>query len=373
MLIGIDASRANQEKKTGVGWYAYHLLQELKKITPDNVRVVLYTDKPLRGELAVLPANWSEKVLHWPLQRLWTQIRLSWEMFINPPDILFIPAHVFPIIHPHKTVMTVHDVAALRFSSSYNRFERWYSVWSAKFAVKNLWKVIVPSEFVKKELSSDFRFKDLHKVEVIYHGYDKRYELNDKKIEDIKQILDNYSIYQPYLLSVGRLEEKKNTVNIIKAFEKVRLQLPDIKFSLVLVGEPGYGYEKVKQAIENSQFENDIIIPGWVSEADLPYLFAGAELFVFPSLYEGFGLPVLQAFVSRVPVVASKGGSLPEIGGEAGLYVDPASVEELSTVILQLLKNQELKNKQIEKGLERIKNFSWEKSARETWRLLLQS
>ena len=143
MIIGIDASRANEEQKTGVGWYAWHVIQELKHLTtlPLNhtttrqpLRVVLYTNKPLMGDLAVLPEGWSEKVLQWFPGRLWTQIRLSFEMLVNPPDVLFIPAHVFPIIHPKKTVMTVHDIAAIKFPESYNWFERWYSVWSAKFA-----------------------------------------------------------------------------------------------------------------------------------------------------------------------------------------------------------------------------------------------
>ena len=127
MLIGIDASRANHQERTGVEEYAFQLIQHLKEITPDTVQVVLYTDKKLLGKLGELPKNWEEKILNWPF-RFWTQIRLSWEMLVKPPEVLFIPAHVFPIIHPKKTVMTVHDIAALKFPESYNWFERWYSV-----------------------------------------------------------------------------------------------------------------------------------------------------------------------------------------------------------------------------------------------------
>src|SRR3989338_7400368 len=178
MIIGIDASRANNEQKTGVGWYAYHLIQELKKTNSQfpipNYRVVLYSDRPLEGELAHLPEHWESKVLRWPPKRLWTQMRLSWEMLVRPPDVLFIPAHVFPIIHPKKTVMTVHDVAAVRFPETYNWFELWYTIWSAKTALKKLWKIIVPSEFTKTELSAMSADKNSQNVVVIPHGYDEK-------------------------------------------------------------------------------------------------------------------------------------------------------------------------------------------------------
>src|SRR3989339_1868807 len=149
MKIGIDASRANNLQKTGVEWYSYFLLKNLKKIIPEDIEVVLYTREKLQGDLAELPKNWSNKVLCWPPKIFWTQIRLSLEMLFHKPDILFVPAHVCPIIHPKKTVMTVHDIAALRFPDSYNWLEEWYSLASVRFALKNISKIITPSQFTK--------------------------------------------------------------------------------------------------------------------------------------------------------------------------------------------------------------------------------
>ena len=177
MVIGIDASRANHEEKTGVEWYAWHLIEEFKKIIPDTHRVILYSDEPLRGALSVLPAHWESRVLRWPPRRLWTQVRLSYEMLVRRPDVLFIPAHVCPIIHPDRTVMTVHDIAAVQFPETYSRFEHWYSLSSARYAVKRLWRVIVPSEHVKKQLLA-FVQHDVstpHNIVVIHHGFDRRY------------------------------------------------------------------------------------------------------------------------------------------------------------------------------------------------------
>lgn len=370
MIIGIDASRANEEKKTGVGWYAYHVIQEMKKITPDNVRVVLYTNKSLQGELAELPENWEEKVLGWKPGRFWTQVRLSWEMLWYAPDVLFIPAHVFPIIHPKKTVMTLHDIAAIRFPDAYNWFEKWYTLWSAKTALKKLWKVITISEFTKSELSSEFRVQSSEKIKVIHLGFDKIY----KKIEDknkIEEVLEKYNIKQPYLYSVGRLETKKNTINTIKAFEKLKTVNNDL--SLVLVGGKGHGYEEVESVINNSKFKNDIITLGWVENSVLPILVNGAEVFVSPSLYEGFGIPVLEAQACSTPVVTAKGSSLEEVGGDGCVYVDPQNVEEIMDSISKLMTDNELRNEKIAKGLKNIKRFSWEKCAKATLEVLIEN
>ncbi|MBI5222158.1 MAG: glycosyltransferase family 4 protein [Candidatus Magasanikbacteria bacterium] len=391
MLVGIDASRANEDQKTGVGWYAWHLVEELKHIitsshhhfiTREPVKVILYTREELKGELANLPDGWTQKVLKWPLRRLWTQVRLSWEMLFHPPDILFIPAHVFPIIHPPKTVMMVHDAAALRFPKSYNWFERWYTVWSAKHAVKKLWKVIVPSEFTKNELlvisakggsasgGSNQSLVD-EKIRVIPHGCGegyKRYEIGDKRVGEV---LKKYHIEKPFVLSVGRLEEKKNTARIIQSFNAVR-QLSSITYhlSLVLVGTVGHGYQKVEAAINNSSYKKDIKTLGYVSPDDLPYIMNAAEVFVCPSLYEGFGLPILEAMACGAPVIASRGNALEEVGGDACVYVDATNVDEIASAIKRLSRDQASRKQLIEKGLERVKGYSWEKSASETARLL---
>src|SRR3989338_408988 len=238
MIIGIDASRANREQKTGVEWYAFHLFEQMKKSKIINhkseIKFVLYSDVPLRGELAELQEGWSSKVLKWPPKRLWTQVRLSWEMLVHPPDVLFIPAHVAPVVHPKKTVVMVHDVGAVRFPESYNWFQRWYAVWGARKALNHLWKVIVPSEFTKKELASlqvgKFASEKTH---VIQHGYDTRYCKKD--IGDIEKILEKYSINTPFILCVGRLEEKKNTVRLIEAFEFLKQNLPHRQASYTLL------------------------------------------------------------------------------------------------------------------------------------------
>lgn len=365
MYIGIDASRANHDKKTGVEWYAWHIIQEMKKIIPDNVRVVLYSRVELKGELAELPENWESKVLYWPPKRLWTHLRLSWEMLLNRPDVLFVPSHVFPIIHPKKTVMTVHDIAASEFPGSYSWFQKWYTVWSARYAVKKLWKAIVPSQFVKNSLEQS------NKVVVIPHGYDKKYRkiYNQEKIQDI---LYKYNIKKPFILSIGRLEEKKNTKRIIQAFNYFcdNHKLANNNYQLVLVGNPGYGYSQVKDEVRQSPYKHNIILPGWVDPEDIAYIMNAAEVFVFPSLYEGFGLPVLEAMACGVPVVASDLGSIREVGERACEYIDKNNFEDMAKRVIKVLQDDNLKREKVIQGFRRAENFSWEKCALETLNIL---
>lgn len=382
MIIGIDASRANLSEKTGVEWYAWHLIENLKKQsianadfeTGNNIQFVLYSYKPLQGDLAKLPKNWTTKVLDWPPKRFWTQIRLSWEMFRNPPDVLFVPSHVFPIIHPAKTVMTVHDVAASRFPKSYSAFQGWYTLWAAKYAVHHLWRVIVPSLFTKKELSDISRmgYKNIEgKIKVIKHGYDKQYKKTYDKFA-MNQVLEKYKITQPFLLNVGRLEERKNTKRIIQAFNHLSHNSKPENYNLVLIGNPGYGYEEVAKAIEESPYSDKILRLGWVKTEDIVFLMNAAEAFVFTSLHEGFGLPVLEAMACGTPIVASRGSCTEELAGDACVYVDPTDIWSITQGITELLKDSELRNNNIKKGLERVQNFSWENCARDTYELLME-
>jgi len=369
MIIGIDATRANDEQKTGVGWYAFFLIQELKKIIPKEVNVILYTDKPLSGELKDLPENWKEKVLAWPPKKLWTQIRLSFEMLFHAPDVLFIPAHVFPLIHPKKTIMTVHDIASHRFPHSYSFFERWYSLLSAKFAGKYLWKVITPSYFTKKEMEDVFHLgkKESEKISVVHLGYDETYNL-EKKNSDI-DIIKKYGIVKSYFLSLGRLEEKKNTKESIRAFTLWRKRNKK-DFQFVCVGGPGFGYEEIQKEKKKNEFFEDILELGWIPPNELKIILRHAKVFVFSSLYEGFGIPVLEAMASGVPVVATKGHSVEEIGGDALWYAKSTKAEDIAEILQELSRLEGERNKKIQKGLERVKQFSWKKTAEETWNIL---
>ena len=209
MKIGIDASRANTVQRTGVENYAFFVIQELKKIISVEHQVFLYSREKLEEKIAQLPDHWSSNVLKTPGKKLWTQLRLSWEMLRRPTDVLFVPAHVMPLIHPKKTIAVIHDVAALRFPKSYSLFERWYNWFATKLAVKRAWKIVVPSQFTKDEILELFPVVRAEKIIVVAEGYDHmQFNLGiDSTVS--AQVLVRLGISKPYIFFVGRLEDKK--------------------------------------------------------------------------------------------------------------------------------------------------------------------
>ncbi len=378
MIIGIDISRANRPKKTGVEWYVFFLIQEMKKLAMEKkeiqeVKFRLYSDTPVSGVLGELPENWEIKVLKWWPRRFWTQIRLSIEMCIHKPDILFIPAHVPPVVQPKKTVMTIHDIAGIRYPESYSHFERWYSVFSAKQAMRSSWKMITPSQFTKDELQRNFGSSRSKDIVVIPHGYDMHFRPLDQ--EEAKKIATVYGVTQPFLMSIGRMESKKNTARIIDAFHILKSSGEEElqKLQLLLVGKPGYGYESVAQAIEHSPYRDDIIIPGWVAQEHVPALMNAASVFVFPSIYEGFGLPILEAMACGTPVVTTTGHAAQEVGGRAAIYIHPERTEDIALATRRLLLDTKFRHAQIEAGLRQVTAFSWERAAQKTLQVLMSS
>ncbi len=357
MIIGIDASRANSEQRTGVENYAFFVIQALmQELGDDEVR--LYTREHLNDSWGALPERWSSRVLHMPFGRFWTQLRLSWEMFVRRPDVLFVPAHVMPLVSPKKTVVVIHDVAPMRFPESYSWFEKWYGIWSTRFALKRASTVVVPSEFTKQELVEFFPEAARAEIVVIPEAYDAQRFHPEVEVGDV---LDTYGVTKPYVFFVGRIEEKKNVAQLVKAFEKLKEE-KDIQ--LVLAGKPGFGYEVVAGAIAQSQYKDDILELGFVPDEDLPALYKDAEVFSFATQYEGFGIPVLEALAVGTPVVVQAGGAAQEVGGDAVIAVEDGAGNLANGILAAIEKNDAAQ------GAAHAQKFSWKKAAKELKKVL---
>jgi glycosyltransferase involved in cell wall biosynthesis len=370
MFIGIEASHANKDKRTGVEEYCWRIIQELKKQIPSSVRVVLYSERPLANELGAMPANWEIKILPWPFSKGWSQVRLSLEFLFHPPDVFFAPGQLVPFICPKNTVATIHDSAFMVFPRAYGFFGRQYLKVMNRLVLKNSKIIITPSEFTRQELRRLYNY-DVSRVKVVPHGYDKNiFKKMELAEEEKNNFLAKFNITKPFYLSVGRLEEKKNTANIVRAFDLIK---KEVDAAMVLAGTPRRGFDEVKKAIDASPNRKDIITPGWVGSEDVAHLYNLAEAFIFPSLYEGFGLPVLDAMACGCPVIASKGNSLEEVGGDAAVYVSADKPREIAEKISKILSDRILRQKMSENGLVWVKNFSWEKTARLTWAVLSEA
>lgn len=369
MTIGIDASRAFLKRRTGIEEYAYQVISHLRDVLPADAQVVLYVRKKLsfhhgRMHMIVpeidfaLPKNWRVRAIWAP--RFWTQIGLSFEMLLHTPDVLFVPAHTVPLIHPKKTVVTIHGLEYEFCPEGYSFLERVYMHYSIMLSCKVASMVICVSENTKKDVMKLYEVEE-EKIRVIYEGYERNFQAGSTPISQRKK---------PYMLFIGRLEERKNVARMIGAFEILKEKY-QISHELVLVGKPGYGYEKIRLRILDSRFKNEIQEVGYVDEAEKWRLLKGADVFLFPTLYEGFGIPVLEAQSVGAPVVTSNTSSLLEVAGNGAVLVDPLNVESIALGARKLISDQGFRNGIIERATRNASRFSWLSCARSIAKLLV--
>jgi glycosyltransferase involved in cell wall biosynthesis len=351
MKIGIDGSRAFLKQRTGVEEYSYQVIKRLQGRLKEH-QVILY----LRSYQVVdfsMPPNWRIKKVRFP--RFWTQIGLSLELFLHPVDVLFVPAHTAPFFHPKKTVVTVHGLEYEIMPEAYSFFERLYMRFSIKNSCRWAKKIIAVSKNTKRDLMNLYDVPE-KKINLVYEGYeDGTGEMNLGEGEEILKL-------KPYLLFIGRLEKRKNILGIVEAFDLFKKKTK-AKHKLVLGGRFGYGEEEIKARIEKSEYKEDIILFGFVSDVRKWQLFKNAEVFLFPTLYEGFGLPVLEAQSQGVPVITSNTSSLPEVAGGSAFLVDPAEAGLISEAMVSLIQNEKMAKDMVKKGYENIKRFSWKNCA----------
>ncbi|MDD5627223.1 MAG: glycosyltransferase family 1 protein [Patescibacteria group bacterium] len=390
MLIGIDASRGFLKKRTGVEEYSYQIVKALIKVDSQN-QYILYLNGQENEEVArgiVWPSNFKLKNI--PFPRLWVHLALCIAAWRDKLDVLFIPAQAMPIFYPRETVVTLHGLEYEHYPESYSAWRRFYLRWTTRFSLKHAAKIIAVSENTKKDLIKMYG-GDAEKIKVVYHGFSVsaptssflpaqgRGSVRTPSISPLERGSEfpllskegSREVLNPFLLSIGRLEKRKNIINLIKTFEL--LKGDGFRGELVLVGKPGYGYSEIKKAILSSPDQKDIIEKGYVPEEEKWQILQSAAVFIFPSFYEGFGMPLLEAFAADVPVAASNTSSLPEIGGDACVYFNPENVDDIARKIREVLASNNLRQDLIQKGQTRLANFSWQKCGRETLFILIKN
>lgn len=277
-------------------------------------------------------------------------------------DVFFAPDSKLPFGLPKqmRKIVTVHDLAVFKFPETYQRSRVLY--WQQLFAssVRRADRVVAISEATKRDLQEILRVPE-EKIKIIYNGVCDEFKKPASTI-DFRRIREKYRLPENYILFVGIFSPRKNLTRLIEAFSELRHQYR-LPHKLVIAGETGWKYHDDLARVAKLGLENQIYFPGYIDEADLPHLYAMADALAYPSLYEGFGLPLVEAMACGTPVVASRTSSMPEVVGNAGLLVDPYSVQEICDALAKVLIDRKLHDQLTELGLERVKRFSWQKAA----------
>jgi glycosyltransferase involved in cell wall biosynthesis len=297
------------------------------------------------------------------MARLWHRLRLPVpvEMFTGPLDVFYSPDFVLPPTrHATRTLLTVHDLSYLHYPEHFVPKLVRYLERSVSRSVDRADWVFADSEATRSDLIAHLG-APAGKVEVLYSGVDPRFS-EEKEPGESEHLRARYGLTAgSYILSVGTIQPRKNYVRLIQAFAQLQTHNSANK-QLVVAGGRGWLYEEI--FAEAEKHGDRVRILGFVDETDLPALYRNAALFVFPSLYEGFGLPVLEAMASGVPVICSNVSSLPEVAGDAALLVDPLNIEGLSEAMMRALEDPDLRHKMVARGLAQASRFTWARAAR---------
>lgn len=363
MLIGLDISRLATTQRTGTEHYTRALLDALLAHDRHN-RYRLYCNQP-PAVLPMLPPNAALRSI--PLPRAWTHARLSWEMLQAPPDVLFVPAHALPLALPRRSVVTIHDLGIVHHPDAHTLAQRMYHRVFTPLSVHRATKIIAISHATKRDLIALYNVP-AHKIAVVYHGVEPRFKPLPHVA--VAPVLQRYGLDQPFLLFVSTVQPRKNVVRLIESFARARRMLGAQPLTLVLAGKRGWLTEQIERRAAAIGVGEHVRFLGYVPDDDLPALLNGALAYVVPSLYEGFGMTVLEAQACGTPVLASDVSSLPEVVGDAGLLVDPQDVAAIANGIVRLVADGNLRMRLRERGLQHAARWTWERTAQQTLAVL---
>lgn len=369
LKIAFDAQPLVDGEKTGVGFCEAGIVRSLVSLFSEHKYVLDYFSfkKDVRGLIVSYEKDCTFNGCNWIpgsiYKLIWAFFPVPYRLFFGRNSDLthFFNFHVPPGVYGKK-VSTVHDLAFKVFPETVRLKTKIMLNLTLKKSCRRADKITTVSQFTKEEL---MKFLDVpeSKIVVVPNGVDlNRFfpQIDGLIIDGIKS---KYGIDGQYLLYLGTLEPRKNIERLIKAYALLKSILPDAP-KLVLAGRKGWMYESIFKTVSELKLENSVIFTGYIEDSEAPALLGGATAFLFPSLYEGFGMPPLEAMACGTPVLTSNCSSLPEVVGDAAVLVDPYSVEEIAEGMERLVTDAGLRKELSEKGLERAKDFTWERSAK---------
>lgn len=367
MIIGIDGNEANVvNRSTGVHQYSFQILwsfYRINKTTSSSNSFIIYLSKPPLSDLPKENTNWKYVVI--PGNRMWLLTKLTPRLiFSREVDVFFSPSHYLPLLTRIPMICTIHDLGYLVFTEQFRRYDFWQlKYWTAISIIISKY-IIAVSKSTSSDIVRHYKFAS-KKISVVPHGYNKDIFNNQISSELVRRVLKKFDIGKNYILFLSLLKPSKNLEGVIEAFNKICKKHKDIK--LVVAGRKGWLYESIYKRVIDLNLEDKIIFTDYVDELDKPLLLKGAKMLVSPSFWEGFGMHVLEALACGTPVIISKEGSLPEVAGDVGFYVDPKETTQISSAIERILDmSGKSYNKLSDKCRLQASKFSWEKSGKQT-------
>lgn len=344
--------------RVGSGEISFEVLKNLYTLDKRNNYKIFLPIKPT-SDMPTEREGWEYIIL--PNQKLWTATALTKRLFSKKDklNVFFSPTHYLPLYVGCPSMVSILDLSYIHFPQLFNSKDMYQLKLWGRYSANKASKVFTISEASKNDIINYYKLPS-SKVSVIYPGIK---EMQSKSSINIK---DKYKIEREYILFVGTLQPRKNIVRLIESMS----ELKDKYVELLIVGKKGWMFEEILDAPKKYGVEDRVRFLENVSDEDLPFLYKKAACFVLPSLYEGFGLPVLEAMQNGCPVITSRVSSLPEAGGEAAVYINPLDTLDIAAKIDKVVSDPDLRKKMTEKGYDQVKKFNWEKTAEETLKVL---
>ncbi len=375
--IGIDGNEANSVDRVGIGQYAYHLLKHIHQFVKDdkNIQINIYLKNQPIKDLPPVSNNWKYQVFG--PKFLWTQLALPARLILqrDKPKVFFSPTHYAPRFCPCRRAISVMDLSYLKYPDMFLKKDLWQLKNWTLYSIQKSQKIFTISKFSKDAIISNFNVIE-DKVIVTYPGYDKELfkPQNDSKklLEAYISLKKQYGISGKFILFVGTIQPRKNILNLARAFNTLKKDSKNSNLQLIIVGKKGWLYEEIIMEINKYNFNKDIVMPDYISADTLVKLYQSAICLVLPSLYEGFGLPVIEAMACGCPVAVSNTSSLPEIVGEAGLTFDPDNIQDIMVKLELLISDETVRRHYMQTGLLHVKKYDFKNCAKKTLEVLLE-
>ena len=359
MIIGIDGNEANTKNRVGVGQYAFNLLKKIYLLDQKNKYIIYLKDQPLL-DLPKARNNWNYRVFG--PKKLWTKFALPLHLFTQKEklNLFYSPSHYSPQFTQCPTIPTIHDLGYLKFQSQFTKKDLYQLINWTEQSIKKSSHIVTVSNFSKTEIEKKYHINS-ERITIAYNGVDEPLKINDKKQTEILKFYDlkpkNYYLY------LGTLKPNKNIPFLIRSFAEF-LKITDQETKLVIAGKKGWLFDEIFKTVKQKNVESNIVFTDFINEDQKTTLYLNAKALIMPSIYEGFGIPVIEAMKLNTPVISSNIPPLKEVIENNGFYFDPDNQEEL---IHQLINFERLNPKEIKKITDKAKIrtdfFSWENTA----------